>query len=463
MPETAAARPAVFTIPAHRSFADALAAGLIQRFGKDPLGLARGRILLPNNRAVRTVTEAFVRASGTGLLLPRLIPIGDPELDERIGGALDPIDGEPVPPAIDPLQRLLMLPGLIQSESMGSAEALRLAHDLSRTLDTMLVEQVDPRRLAEAAADAGDLALHWQVSLERLRAIMELWPRRSAELRRIDLSQRRNLLLDRIAHRWRDRPPAGFTIAAGITTAAPAVAALLHRVARMPEGMVVLPALSLSNVLPDEEWDALGPDERGRAEQTHPQYHLKLLLDRMGVGRGEVEVWPASGRAASPAVRARAVANAMTAADFSDKWSGLKPSERRVSGVRAAELTDAAAEAQAIALALREALETPGRTCALVTPDRMLARRVSSLLRRWGIDADDSAGRALGETAVGTLLLAVTSAAAEELAPVPVAKDETPESVAEELVEAEAPRPVEEVEEPAVSENADIPLAPAVE
>ena len=83
-------RVSVYTIPSHRSFADALAAGLIARFGKDPLGLARGRILLPNNRAVRAVTDAFVRASGSGLLLPRLIPVGDPEIDERIGGALDP-------------------------------------------------------------------------------------------------------------------------------------------------------------------------------------------------------------------------------------------------------------------------------------------------------------------------------------------------------------------------------------
>src|SRR3954465_887940 len=106
-------RPAVFTIPSHRSFADALAAGLIERFGKDPLGLARGRILLPNNRAVRTVTEAFVRASGNGLLLPRLVPVGDPELDERIGGALDAIDSDPVPPAIEPTERLLKLASLV--------------------------------------------------------------------------------------------------------------------------------------------------------------------------------------------------------------------------------------------------------------------------------------------------------------------------------------------------------------
>src|SRR5690349_22710756 len=108
MPEASRRLP-IFTIPSHRSFADALAAGLIQRFGKDPLALARGRILLPNNRAVRTLTEAFVRASGSGLLLPRLIPIGDPEIDERIGGALEPIGDDPAPPAVDPLERLLLL------------------------------------------------------------------------------------------------------------------------------------------------------------------------------------------------------------------------------------------------------------------------------------------------------------------------------------------------------------------
>src|SRR5438874_346008 len=264
MPERAPERPAVFTIPAHRSFADALAAGLIQRFGRDPLALAKGRILLPNNRAVRALTEAFVRASGSGLLLPRLVPIGDPELDERIGGALEPIDeDEPIPPAIEPLQRLLALAELVRTESMGSSEPLRLARDLGRTLDLLLVEEVDPRMLADAAADAPELALHWQVSLERLRAIVVEWPPRLAEVGRIDLADRRNRLLRRLANRWAEKPPQGFTVAAGITTTAPAVTALLHRVSRMPEGMVVVPALSLPSVMPEEEWDALGPDEQG--------------------------------------------------------------------------------------------------------------------------------------------------------------------------------------------------------
>ena len=410
-------RVAVFTIPSHRSFADALAAGLIARFGKEPLGLALGRILLPNNRAVRAVTAAFVRASGSGLLLPRLIPVGDPELDERLGGALDRIDqDEGVPPAIDPTERLLTLASIVPGE--GTAESLRLAADLARTLDALLVEEIDPRKLKDAVAQTSDLARHWEHSLARLQLIYEAWPEILAQRGAIELAERRNRLLHRIADHWEDDPPSGFTVAAGITTAAPAVGALVARVARMPDGMVVLPGLWLPNSFPDEEWDALGPDEDGRGEPAHPQYHLKLLLDRIGVAREEVEPWRWSGGAASPAARGRAVANAMAAPEFSHKWETLRPSERRLSGIRLAELADPAAEAQAIALALREALETPGKTAALVTPDRQLAARVSGLLARWGIDADDSAGKPLSATPAGTLLLGIASVAAEEFAPV---------------------------------------------
>ena len=412
---------AVFTIPAHRSFADALVAGLRARFGGGPTDLARGRILLPNNRAVRAITEAFVRASGGGLVLPRLVPIGDPELEERIGGALDLADApEPIPPAVEPRARLLALAALVADGSGGTAEALRLAADLARTLDALTVEAVAPSRLAEAASDAPELAGHWQLSLDRLRAIIAIWPNMLAEQGRIDLADRRNRLMAAMAERWRTKPPDGFTVAAGITTAAPAVANLLRCVAGLPSGMVVLPGLSLASLMPDDEWEALGPDQDGRTEESHPQFHLKLLLERMGVARGEVRAWRAAGRSAARAIRGRAIANAMTAADFSDKWNALKPAERRLSGIRSAELPDAAAEAQAIALALREAVETPGRTAALVTPDRMLASRVSALLERWGIAADDSAGKPLSQTAAGTLLLGIAAAAAEDLAPVPL-------------------------------------------
>ncbi|CCG08764.1 Putative uncharacterized protein [Pararhodospirillum photometricum DSM 122] len=75
-------------------------------------------------------------------------------------------------------------------------------------------------------------------------------------------------------------------------------------------------------------------------------------------------------------------------------------------------------EAMAIAVMLREALETEGRTAALVTPDRTLARRVAAALDRWEIAVDDSAGRPLSNTPVGAFLRLAAHACAEQLAPV---------------------------------------------
>jgi ATP-dependent helicase/nuclease subunit B len=421
MPEAGVSRPSIYTIPGHRSFADALATGLIARFGKAPLGLARGRILVPNNRAARAITEAFVRASGSGLLLPRLTPIGDPELDERIGGVIEVVDdGTPVRPAIDPLERLLTLAEMARQPGESAAEGLRIATEIARTIDALLIEDIDPARLGSAVSETHELAGHWERALARLQTILLQWPAELGKRAALDLAERRNRLLRGLAGRWAVRPPEGFTVAAGITTAAPAVASVLASVARMTGGMVVLPGLSLESTMPDGEWDALGPDDRGRGEQTHPQFHLKLLLERIGVARGEVEVWRSSGRSASPSARTRAIANAMSAPAFSHKWQQLPSSHRRLTGVRLAELADPAAEAQAIALALRETLETPEKTAALVTPDRQLAQRVSALLARWGIKADDSAGTPLSRTPAGRLLLGIASAAAEQLAPVPL-------------------------------------------
>src|SRR3546814_15150873 len=68
----ATGRPTIFSIPVQRAFADALVAGLIDRYAAGALGLAEGLILLPSNRARSALQAAFVRAGGAGLLKPRL-------------------------------------------------------------------------------------------------------------------------------------------------------------------------------------------------------------------------------------------------------------------------------------------------------------------------------------------------------------------------------------------------------
>ncbi|QKS00989.1 double-strand break repair protein AddB [Sphingomonas sp. CL5.1] len=413
-------RPRVYTIPAHRAFADALVAGLMRRHGGDPLGLARGLVLLPNNRAKIAITEAFVRASGGGLVLPRLVAIGADDLGEAIGAALDPADdAAPVPPAIAPLARRMILSRLVQEErgDLDAAEAVRLAGELARTLDQLIVEEVPPSRLAEL--DLGpELSEHWQRALASFRVVLDRWPGELARLGRIDLAERRARLLSRLAERWGLNPPAGFVCAAGITDSAPAVARLLRSIAFLPQGMVVL--AGVDTAMPEEEWEALGPhpeDERRRAIEVHPQFHLKLLLERIGVARCEVATWRDGSDFDASAARGRAIANALAPADFTGKWTGLAAADRRLAGVRAAEFANPAGEAQAIALALRGALETEGRTAALVTPDRALARRVAAHCKRWDIEIDDTAGRPLSILPPGTLLSAIAEAAAQDFAP----------------------------------------------
>lgn len=420
-------RPNVFTIPPHRAFADALAAGLIARCKGDRLALARTTILLPNNRAQRTLTDAFVRRSeGGGLLLPRLVAIGDSELDERLGAMLDPADGRtPVPSAIEPTQRQLMLARLIQNaraqaaDPIDAAEAMRLAADLARVIDQLHVEEVRFGSIGDAVAP--ELAQHWQASLAVLETILQTWPHVLESVGKIDLADRRNRLLDQTTRRWRDEGIATPIVAAGITTSAPAIARMLRSIAFLHNGLVVFPGVDCT--LPANQWDALGPhdeDSGKRAIETHPQFQFKLLLDRMGIARGELREWRWGGGKDAPSARSRAVAHAMAPVEFTDGWQALKPSQRRLSGVRAAILGTPGEEAQAIAIALREAVETPGLTAALVTPDRNLAQRVVGHLKRWGIDADDTAGEPLSVTPPGTLLLALAEAIAEAFAPVPL-------------------------------------------
>ena len=421
-------RLSLYTIPIHRAFADALAVGLIRRFGGDRLALAQGMVLVPTNRAKRTVQEAFVRASGGGLLLPRLVAIGDPELDEGVGSFADPADREPIPPAIDPLARRMILARLVAEERqragrpVDAAEAVRLAGDLAATLDQLLVEEVDPGKLRELDLDE-TLSAHWERSLELFRIVLDRWPGELVALGRIDLADRRTRLLGRLCARWAVDPPKGFVCAAGIATNAPAIARIQRCVAGLPRGMVVLPGLDLA--MADEEWASLGPHapdpvtgRRKRSIETHPQYHLKLLLDRMGVNRREFVRWQAASEHDATPTRSRAIATALSPAERTHHWIDVPAADRRLSGVRLVELATPAEEAQAIAVALREALETPGRTAALVTPDRMLARRVAAHMARWGVSVDDSAGQPLSLLAPGTLLLALVEAAAQAFAPV---------------------------------------------
>lgn len=431
-------KPSLYSIAAHRGFADALVAGLIPRYHEDGFGLARLTLLLPSRRAVRIVTEAFVRASGDGgggLLLPRMVVVGDLDLDETLGPLLDPLgQGADLPPAADPIGRLLALAEMLRADpdtrGQSAPSLLRQARALAQAMDRLAVEDVAFEALLdpEVVGLVGDLASHWQEGTRQFARMLVQWRAHCAARGEIDAPVRRNLLLAHVAERWRREPPPLPVVAAGVTSAAPAVAQLLRVVADLPQGAVILPDLDLA--LPDAVWDSLGlagntqkPGSPifGRGDvATHPQYHLKLLLARMGIARGEVQPWHRSGPAAAPPARARAISNLFLPPEASASWAQLPAEARRLSGVRLMETAHPEEEAQALAVLVRQALAEPEKRIAVITPDRDLAQRLVAHLERWGIVADDTAGRPLAQAPAGRVLLQLAEVVATSAVPVPL-------------------------------------------
>lgn len=421
--------PRWYAIEARRPFLDDLAAGVLAWLGEHPPeALSDAVILLPNRRAARAFTSALTRqAEGRSLLLPQVRPLGDLEEDEPpfAPGEL----GLDLPPAIAPLTRRFEMARMIVEDfrpGLTPLRALEMADALGGFLDSCQLEEVEDMARVATLVE-GDLAEHWQASAEFLALAVEAWPRRLDAMGLVDPAWRRAKLLRLLATAWTERPTQQPVIAAGSTGSAPAAADVLAAVAAAPQGCVVLPGLDFD--LDARVWEDLGESEQ------HPQNALWRLLNRAAVPRDRVRPWFQPSEAAEAAERGRArqrllneaLRPAQATADWRETIRDLRANAASVrsvdpiaDGLEGLSVVTVRAEedaAAAIALMMRETLEEPGKTCALVTPDLALGRRVEARLERWGITADSSSGQPLSRMAAGRLVDLAAGFMAEPLDP----------------------------------------------
>ncbi len=408
----------VLNIPPQLSFVDCLAKDLLLRHGDNLEDLGRITILTTTRRAARALQNAFLRETkGRPLLLPRMRPLGDVDEDEmalegETGLAADIGSALNLPPAIESLRRQLLLSRLIQRcnpDEMDFAQAAGLAKELARLLDQVQTEGLDFKDLKDLVPD--EYAEHWQITLEFLTLISDVWPTILEAEGSIDPALRRDLLLRTQTAEWRKKTPQEYIYAVGSTGSIPATADLLHLVATLPKGCVILPGLDRH--LDDASWELV------KSEPAHPQYGLARLLDKMQVARGDVVDIQMEEARSCPASRAFFLSEAMRPAETTDQWQQANsPHEDALKSVRQINCTGPQAEAQVIALLMREVLEQPRKTAVLITPDRDLSRRVSAELKRWDIEVDDSAGSSLDQSPPGVFLRLTARLMAEECAPI---------------------------------------------
>jgi ATP-dependent helicase/nuclease subunit B len=410
-------KPKIWTIPAGANFLGELARGLAadNNLRHDRAALSEAIIYVPNRRSARALSLALLDAAGGGVLLaPDIRALGDLESDEGAPVAEVALSG--LAPMLTPGERIGAMAQLVHAyyrsayaTELMPASALATARDLLRLLDqAALSPHADWSRLPELVTPA-DLSVHWQQSSQFLSIVADAWPRILAERGAIDPFQRRLAAAEALAAQWAEAPPQAPVVIAGSTGATPAGRVIMRAALSLPHGMIVLPGL-------DTDLDEAAQTEIA-ASVGHPQHALFRTLNMLEVPAASVCIWPGVKTHASGDARRRLIHEALAPADATADWldkltelaaaSGCSIPDFARQALRGITVFDAAnegAEAEAAALLLRETLQTPGKTAALVTPDAGLARRVAALLRRWGIQVNPSAGEPLQHTAAGSLI-----------------------------------------------------------
>jgi ATP-dependent helicase/nuclease subunit B len=438
------ATPRLYTIPPSAPFLTTLARALLSGDlplpggeKPDPLTLPLTTIYLPTRRSARALREAFLaECGGKALLLPRIHALGDADEDAAIiFGAEEAgeTDGALGASAIGALPQRLALMRMIlawgQAPSPGATEAKieairwvnspgqasSLAADLGRLMDFVEGEEIDFSSLDTLVPE--DLASHWEATIQFLKIVTEHWPQYLANNGRVSPVVRRNLLMAQETERLAQGSPYP-VIAAGSTGTVPATARLLKTIASLPNGAVVLPGLDM--FLDDESWASLPK------HPEHPQAGMAELLRKLGVERGDVSTIAGSAPDGAARARLHLVSEALRPAETTDQWQRYLDTDAQddrksfadaLTGMRLVVAPTAHDEAEAIALILKSCIEEKGKTAALVTPDRVLARRVAARLKDFGLAIDDSAGEPIAHTVPGAFLDLVIDAADKDFAP----------------------------------------------
>jgi ATP-dependent helicase/nuclease subunit B len=435
----------VFSVPVSVPFLRSVIAALVDgrlvdgfEARANPERLAQATLYLPTRRAGRMAREIFLDELNTdAAVLPRIIALGDIDEDElAFAQAASPgLSALEIPPAMDGLQRRLLLAQLIALWARqirpsdptqaplvtgGPDSTLALADDLARLMDDMVTRKVDWRALDGLVPDALDQ--YWQLTLQFLTIARDTWPNILNAYGRIEPAARRDLLIEAEAARLTMHNE-GPVIAAGSTGSMPVTAKFLHAVALLPHGAVALPGLDTD--LDEDAWQLIGGVRQADGQFTtapasnHPQFAMHALLQRFGIRRGDVEILGQPARHGRDVLASEAMRPSNASAHWHARLAEPDTIEKIAGGMKGLAVIEAAnpeMEALAIAVAMREARHLD-KSAALVTPDRALARRVMAALGRWNLLFDDSGGDALMDISAGIFARLAAEAVANQLEP----------------------------------------------
>ena len=283
--------------------------------------------------------------------MPEIVPIAEIDDDELFfSGALTSFADKTV---ISKEERLFLFVRLIMSKpntfglkQISSAQALSLAIDLANLIDMVSTLGLSFDKLTDLVPEK--YATHWQETLKLLKIITEYWPLILKERNAVDLCDARKDVLFKQAEIWQKSQTTRHIVAAGITASFPQIVEVLRVIEELPKGEIYFSGID--TFADDTYWSYV--------DETHPQFELKELLNKLEVNRKEiVDIIPPK----NP-LKEQFISELMRPAEVSDEWRRLENKidvDTVLQGMEVINCDTERDEATAIALKMREVLTYP--------------------------------------------------------------------------------------------------------
>ena len=396
----------VFNISPRYPFLDVLARYILETGKQSNINIANDIVLLPTRRACRRLKEIFFELKGQeATLLPKILPLGDVDEDgvSFIDYANDDLITD-LPPAISNIERNLLLSYFIKkyNEQITEEQAYSLAVDLSHLMNTVEMEELNFSNLKNIVPE--EFSEHWQNTLKFLTIITEEFPKILKEFNLLNPVDRNVKLIKKQIEFWKLYPPHGRIFAAGSTGSLVPISEMLVYISNLKNGFLILPGLDKN--ISDSDFELLTSDFPF-TNQNHPQYGLLKLLKKLDIKISEIPELPLfkDYKDISSSDRELLSSKIMILPDMHDSWQNMPKLEDSVlDGVSEIRLDNEAEEVFAISCLLRKSVAENKKTI-LITPDRKIAKSVSSELKRWNIIVDDSAGVPASDTTTGNYII----------------------------------------------------------
>lgn len=397
--------PAAAALPPGEGFLDAVAAAMLARIATaagEQGDLSSWLVLTPSLPIAAELRQSFIRVIGRPVLLPRFDVLSRWAQSEPLVG---------LPAALPDSERLALLHEALRQRSwFDDGARWAIAGELAALFDELTAAAVvlpdDEAALATQLADAYALRVSAPLAFEA-RLVVELW-RALAAVGRPDLASQRRLRLARLAEQAA-RPLLVLLDAAPEEALDPAESEFLLRWGERQSLAVYYPAPRAAGATPLQSVLAAAWPEKGAAEsgaRAAAASFAQMVAGAAADGPAAAGVvaagvvaegadWQASaGAAASPYALSQLTA-AEDVAPLAERAARLQStlaSSPLAGKLQLVAATGREAEAEAAVAQVLAWIDAGCRRIALISQDRLTARRVRALLERENVLVADETG-----------------------------------------------------------------------